>query len=144
MVIVKATKDSEAGVMPSTQLLTEMGKFNEELANAGIMLAGDGLHPSSKGVRVKFADNNKRTVIDGPFAETKELIAGYWLWQCKSKEAALEWAKRCPNPAGEGNEGELEIRQVFEAEDFGAEFTPELRAQEARVLAESKKNRPSS
>lgn len=133
MVIVKATKDSEAGVMPSEQLLTEMGKYNEELVNAGILLAGDGLHPSSKGTRVKFS-GNKRTIIDGPFAETKELIAGYWLWQCYSKEEAVEWAKRCPNPAGVGKEGELEIRQVFEADDFGTEFTPELREQEQRVF----------
>ena len=133
MVIVKATKDSEAGVMPSEQLLTEMGKYNEELVNAGILLAGDGLHPSSKGTRVTFS-GNKRTIIDGPFTETKELIAGYWLWQCKSKEEAIEWAKRCPNPAGAGKEGELEIRQVFEADDFGAEFTPELREQEQRVF----------
>lgn len=133
MVIVKATKDSEAGVMPSTQLLAEMGKFNEELVNAGVMLAGDGLHPSSKGTRVKFS-GSKRTVIDGPFAETKELIAGYWLWQCQSKKGAIEWAKRCPNPAGAGKEGELEIRQVFEADDFGTEFTPELREQEQRVF----------
>ncbi len=135
MVIVKATKESEAGVMPSTQLLTDMGKFNEELVKAGVMLAGDGLQPSSKGVRVKFS-GNQRTVIDGPFAETKELIAGYWLWQCKSKEEAIEWAKRCPNPAGDGKEGELEIRQVFEADDFGTEFTQELKEQEARLLAQ--------
>jgi hypothetical protein len=140
MVIVKATKDSEAGVMPSTQLLTEMGKFNEELVNAGIMLAGDGLHPSSKGVRVKFL-GNKRTVVDGPFAETKELIAGYWLWQCQSKEEAIEWAKRCPNPAIDGKEGELEIRQVFEADDFGAEFTPELREQEERIRVQEERLR---
>ncbi|MDX2252110.1 MAG: YciI family protein [Nitrospira sp.] len=133
MVIVKATKESEAGVMPSTQLLTEMGKFNEELVNAGVMLAGDGLHPSSKGARVRFS-GNKRTVIDGPFAETKELIAGYWLWQCKSKEEAIEWAKRCPNPMP--GESEIEIRQVFEADDFGTEFTPELREQEQRVLSQ--------
>ena len=136
MVIVKATKESEAGVMPSEQLLRDMGKFNEELVNAGVMLAGDGLHPSSKGARVKFS-GRKRTVIDGPFAETKELIAGYWLWQCKSKEEAIEWVKRCPNPAVDGKEGELEIRQVFEAEDFGAEFTPELREQEKRILAQA-------
>lgn len=134
MVIVKATKDSEAGVMPSTKLLADMGKFNEELVNAGVMLAGDGLHPSSKGTRVKFS-GSKRIIIDGPFAETKELIAGYWLWQCKSTKEAIEWAKRCPNPAGAGKEGELEIRQVFEADDFGAEFTPELREQEARLEA---------
>ena len=136
MIIVKATKDSEAGIMPSEQLLTDMGKFNEELVNAGVMLAGDGLHPSSKGARVKFS-GSKRTVIDGPFAETKELIAGYWLWQCKSKEEAIEWVKRCPNPAVDGKEGELEIRQVFEAEDFGAEFTPELREQEKRILSQA-------
>ena len=134
MIIVKATKDSEAGVMPSEQLLTEMGKFNEELVKAGIMLAGDGLHPTSKGARVIFS-GNKRTVIDGPFAETKELIAGYWLWQVKSKEEAIEWVKRCPNPHQGG--GEIEIRQVFEAEDFGTEFTPELREQEARLRAQS-------
>lgn len=138
MVIVKATKDSEAGVMPSEQLLTEMGKYNEELVNAGILLAGDGLHPSSKGTRIKFS-GNKRTVIDGPFAETKELIAGYWLWKCHSKEEAIEWAKRCPNPAGDGKEGELEIRHVFEADDFGAEFTPELREQEQRVFEKAQK-----
>lgn len=138
MVIVKATKDSEAGVMPSEQLLTEMGKYNEELVNAGILLAGDGPHPSSKGTRIKFS-GNKRTVIDGPFAETKELIAGYWLWKCHSKEEAIEWAKRCPNPAGDGKEGELEIRHVFEADDFGAEFTPELREQEQRVFEKAQK-----
>jgi hypothetical protein len=132
MIIVKATKDSEAGVMPSEKLLTEMGKFNEELVKAGVMLAGDGLHPTSKGTRVKFS-GSKRTVVDGPFTETKELIAGYWLWQCKSKEEAIAWARRCPNPAGDGKEGEIEIRQLFEAEDFGAEFTPELREQEARI-----------
>ncbi|MBA3967174.1 MAG: YciI family protein [Nitrospirales bacterium] len=130
MIIVKTTKDSEAGVMPSEQLLTEMGKFNEELVKAGIMLAGEGLHPSSKGARVSFS-GKKRTVIDGPFAETKELIAGFWQWQVKSKEEAIEWVKRCPNPHNEG--GEIEIRQVFEAEDFGAEFTPELREQEERL-----------
>ena len=134
MIIVKATKDSEAGVMPSTQLLTEMGKFNEELVKAGVILAGEGLQPSSKGARVKFS-GDKRTVIDGPFTETKELIAGYWLWQCKSKEEAIEWVKRCPNPH-EG-ESEIEIRQVFEAEDFGAEFTPELREQEERIRAQT-------
>ena len=134
MIIVKATKDSEAGVMPSEHLLTEMGKFNEELVKAGVMLAGEGLHPSSKGVRVKFS-GAKRTVIDGPFAETKELIAGFWLWQVKSKEEAIEWVKRCPNPMK--GESEIEIRQVFEAEDFGAEFTPELRKQEERVRAQS-------
>lgn len=132
MIIVKATKDSEAGVMPSEQLLTDMGKFNEELINAGVMLAGDGLHPSSKGARVQFS-GNKRTVIDGPFAETKELIAGYWVWQVNSKEEAIDWAKRCPNPAGDDKEGEIEIRQLFEAEDFGPEFTPEQREQEEHL-----------
>ena len=134
MILIKATKDSEAGVMPSQQLLTEMGKFNEELVKAGVMLAGEGLHPTSKGVRVKFS-GSKRTVIDGPFAETKELLAGFWLWQVKSKEEAIEWVKRCPNPHNE--ETEVEIRQVFEAEDFGAEFTPELREQEARLRTQS-------
>jgi hypothetical protein len=133
MVIVKATKDSEAGMMPSELLLTEMGKFNEELVSAGILLAGDRLHPGSKGTRVTFS-GNKRTVIDGPFAETKELIAGYWLWSCKSKEAAIEWVKRCPNPMP--GESEIEIRQVFEADDFGAESTPELREQAQRVLSQ--------
>ncbi len=133
MVIVKATKDSEAGVMPSEQLLTEMGKFNEELVKAGVMLAGEGLHPSSKGARVRFS-GEKRTVTDGPFAETKELIAGFWLWQVKSKEEAIAWVKRCPNPHNE--ESEIEIRQVFEAEDFGPEFTPELREQEERLRAQ--------
>jgi hypothetical protein len=138
MIIVKATKDSEAGVMPSEQLLTEMGRFNEELVNAGVMLAGDGLQPSSKGARVRFSGST-RTVTDGPFAETKELIAGYWLWQVKSKEEAIEWVKRCPNPMP--GESEIEIRQVFEAEDFGAEFTPELREQEERLRAEVAKNK---
>jgi hypothetical protein len=133
MVIVKASKDSEAGVMPSQQLLTEMGKFNEELVKAGVMLAGEGLQPSSKGARVRFS-GKKRTVIDGPFAETKELIAGFWLWQVKSKEEAIEWVKRCPNPHPE--ETEVEIRQVFEAEDFGPELTPELRGQEERLRAQ--------
>jgi hypothetical protein len=136
MVIVKATQDSEAGVMPGTKLLADMGQFNEELMKAGVLLAGDGLHPSSKGVRVRFS-GHEHAVIDGPFAETKELIAGYWLWQCKSKEEAIEWVTRCPNPAGDGKEGEIEIRQVFEAEDFGAEFTPELREQEARIRAQA-------
>jgi hypothetical protein len=134
MVLIKATKDSEAGVMPSEQLLTEMGKFNEELVKAGVMLGGEGLHPSSKGARVKF-QGSKRTVNDGPFAETKELIAGYWLWECKSKVEAIEWVKRCPNPMPD-TEAEIEIRQVFEAADFGAEYTPELRAQEDRLRAE--------
>ena len=133
MVIVKATTDSEAGVLPGQELLTEMGKFNEELIKAGIMLAGEGLHPSSKGARVRFS-GKKRTVIDGPFAETKELIAGFWLWQVKSKEEAIEWVKRCPNPMP--GDSEIEIRQVYEAEDFGAEFTPELREQEERQRKE--------
>ena len=138
MIAVKATKDSEAGVMPSKQLLTEMGKFNEELVKAGVMLAGEGLHPSSKGARVRFS-GAKRTVIDGPFAETKELIAGFWLWQVKSKEEAIEWVKRCPNPMP--GESEIEIRQVFEAEDFGAEFTPELRKQEERLRTKMAKKK---
>jgi hypothetical protein len=135
MVLVKADKNSEAGGLPDEKLLAEMGKFNEELVKAGVMLAGEGLHPSSKGARVKFS-GTKRTVIDGPFPESKELIAGFWLWQVKSKEEAIAWAKRCPNPTGA--EGELEIRQVFEAEDFGAEFTPELREQEERLRAQLK------
>ena len=130
MVIVKATKESEAGVLPSEEMLAAMGKYNEELVRAGVMLAGEGLHASSKGSRVRFS-GNKRSVIDGPFAETKELIAGFWLFQCKSKEECIEWVKRCPNPMP--GESEIEIRQVFEAEDFGAEFTPELREQEARI-----------
>ncbi len=134
MVLVKASKDSEAGVMPSAQLLADMGKFNEELVKAGVMLAGEGLQPSSKGKRVRFS-GEKRTVIDGPFAETKELIAGFWLWQVRSMEEAVEWAKRCPNPMP-GTEAELEIRPVFEADDFGTEFTPELREQEERQRAE--------
>lgn len=130
MIIVKATKESEAGILPSEQLLTEMGRFNEELVKAGVMLAGEGLQPSSKGARVKFSGNT-RIVTDGPFAETKELVAGFWLWQCKSKDEAIEWVKRCPNPMT--GDSEIEIRQVFEAEDFGAEFTPELREQEERL-----------
>jgi hypothetical protein len=136
MIIVKATKESEAGVMPSEKLLADMGKFNEELANAGVLLAGEGLHPTSKGARVRFS-GEKRTVIDGPFPESQDLICGFWLWQVKSKEEAIEWVKRCPNP----HEGdcEIEIRQVFEAEDFGAEFTPELRAQEERVRAQAER-----
>ncbi|HUF17553.1 MAG TPA: YciI family protein [Thermoanaerobaculia bacterium] len=133
MVLIKADKDSEAGVMPSEQLLTDMGNFNEELVKAGVMLAGEGLHPSSKGKRVRFS-GDKRTVIDGPFAETKELIAGFWLWQVKSMDEAIEWVRRCPNPTGA--EGDVEIRQVFEADDFGSEFTPELREQEDRLRAE--------
>jgi len=138
MIIVKASKDSETGVMPSEQLLSEMGRFNEELAKAGVLLAAEGLQPSSKGARVRFS-GNKRTVIDGPFDQTKELIAGFWLWQVKSKEEAIEWVKRCPNP--HKGESEIEIRQVFEAEDFGAEFTPELREQEERLRAQAAKKR---
>jgi len=130
MVMAKASKDSEAGKMPSQKLLAEMGKFNEELVKAGIMLAGEGLQPSSKGARVRFS-GTKRTVMDGPFTESKELVAGFWIWKVKSKEEAIEWVKRCPNPM-EG-ESEIEIRQIFEAEDFGAEFTPELRQQEDRI-----------
>jgi hypothetical protein len=130
MVIVKADKTSEAGEMPTEQLLTEMGNYNEQLVKAGIMLAGEGLHPSSKGKRIHFSGKN-RTVIDGPFSETKELIAGFWLWQVRSMEEAIEWVKRCPNP--QMGESDIEIRPVFEAEDFGAEFTPELRAQEDRL-----------
>jgi len=136
MIIVKATKDSEAGVMPEEKLLTEMGNYNEELVRAGIMLAGEGLHPSSKGARVRFS-GAQRTVVDGPFAETKELIAGFWLWQVKSLEEAIEWVKRCPNPMP--GDSEIEIRQVFEAEDFGKEFTPELREQEERLRAETER-----
>jgi len=136
MVLVKATKDSEAGVMPSEALLTAMGKFNEELVKAGVMLAGEGLHPSSKGARVRFS-GSKRAVIDGPFAETKELVAGFWLWQVKSMAEAVEWLKRCPNP--HPGECEVEIRPVFEASDFGAALTPEVRAQEERIRAEAAK-----
>jgi hypothetical protein len=136
MVIVKATKDSEAGKMPSQKLLTEMGKFNEELVNAGVLLAADGLHPSSKAARVRFSGKD-RTVIDGPFAETKELIAGYWIWKVKSLQEAIDWVKRCPNPHDEP--GEIEIRPIFEMEDFGEMMTPELREQEQRVLAEADK-----
>lgn len=130
MVLVKADKNSESGVMPSEKLLADMGKFNEELANAGVMLAGEGLQPSSKGARVKFS-GNQTSVIDGPFAETKELVAGFWLWKCKSLDEAIDWLKRAPF-----EDTEVEIRQVFEAEDFGEEFTPELREQEARVRAQ--------
>lgn len=137
MVIVKADKNSEAGVMPSEELLTEMGKYNEELVNAGVMVAGEGLHPSSKGARVRFS-GAERTVIDGPFAETKELVAGFWIFQVNSKEEAIEWVKRAPNPMP-GTESEIEIRQIFEAEDFGAEFTPELREQEERLRAQIEK-----
>jgi len=135
MILVKADKDSEAGVLPDEKLLTEMMKFNEELVQAGVMLAGEGLHSSSKGARVKFS-GTKRTVTDGPFAETKELIAGFWLWQCKSKEEAIDWVKRCPNPMPDA-ESEIEIRQVFEADDFGEAFTPELREQEERLRAQA-------
>jgi len=138
MVMVKATKESEAGVLPDATLLAEMGTFNEELVKAGVMLAGEGLQASSKGARVRFS-GTKRTVIDGPFAETKELIAGFWLWQVKSREEAIEWVKRCPNPHP-GQDSEIEIRQVFEAEDFGAELTPELREQEDRIRKDSEKN----
>ena len=141
MVIVKATKNSEAGVMPSEKLLADMGKFNEELVKAGIMMAGDGLHPSSKGKRVRFSAG-KKTVIDGPFSETKELVAGFWIWQVKSIEEAVEWVRRCPDPMP-GEESEIEIRPAFEAEDFGAEFTPELRAQEERLRAEIERKRGS-
>jgi len=132
-VMVRATKDSESGAMPSEKLLAEMGRYNEELVKAGVMLAGEGLHPSSKGARIRFS-GDKRTVIDGPFAETKELIAGFWLWQCGSMEEALEWARRCPRPFEHGD-CEIEIRRVFEAEDFGAALTPELRERERRLRA---------
>jgi hypothetical protein len=135
MVLVKADENSEAGVMPSKEILTEMGKYNEELAKAGVMLAGEGLHPSSKGARIKFS-GDKRTVTDGPFAETKELVAGFWLWQVKSKEEAIEWLKRAPFDGGT----EVELRQVFEAEDFGEEFTPELREQERKAWEQAAKN----
>jgi hypothetical protein len=141
MVMVKATADSEAGTMPSEQMLAEMGKFNEELVNAGIMQSGEGLHPSSRGARVRFSGKN-RTVVDGPFAETKELVAGFWMWKCASLQEAIEWVKRCPNPMP--GDSEIEIRQVFDAEDFGAEFTPELREQEeqlrARLEAQNKRS----
>lgn len=137
MVMVKASEESEAGVLPSEELLTAMGKYNEDLVKAGVLLAAEGLQPSSKGARVKFS-GDKRTVIDGPFTETKELIAGFWLIQVRSKEEAIEWVKRCPNPTGE--ESEIEIRQVFEAEDFGPEFTPELREQEERIGAQMAEN----
>ncbi len=137
MVMVKATSDSEAGAMPSEQLLTEMGRFNEELVKAGVLLDANGLQPSSKGARVRFT-GKQRTVVDGPFAETKELVAGYWIWQCKSLEEAIEWVKRCPNPTED--EGEIEIRQIFEADAFGEAFTPERREQEAQVAARAAKN----
>jgi len=138
MVIVKANKDSEAGVLPDEKILTEMGQYNEELVKAGIMLAGEGLHPSSKGKRVRFS-GTKRTIIDGPFAETKELIAGFWLWQVKSMDEAIEWLKRAPFDGGT----EIEVRPVFEAEDFGAEFTPELREQEERLRAQMEQQKKS-
>ncbi len=137
MVMVKASKSTEAGELPSQELLAAMGKYNEELAKAGVMLAGEGLHASSKGARVRFS-GAKRTVIDGPFAETKELIAGFWIFEVKSLAEAIEWVKRCPNPTGD--ESEIEIRQVFEEEDFGEEFTPELREQEARIRAQAEAN----
>ena len=138
MVIVKATPDSEAGVMPSEELLAAMGKYNEELVKAGIMQAGEGLHPSSKGARVQFSGKDRK-VIDGPFAETKELVAGFWMWKCASLQEAVEWVKKCPNPML--TDSEIEIRQVFAAEDFGAEFTPELREQEERLRAEIEKGK---
>ena len=141
MILVKADKNSEAGVLPDEKLLTEMGKFNEELVKAGVMLAGEGLHPSSKGVRVRF-NGKQRTVIDGPFTETKELVAGFWIMQVRSKEEVIEWVRRCPNPM-EG-ESEIEIRQVFEADDFGEALTPELRAQEERLRRESQKQQGSA
>jgi hypothetical protein len=141
MVIVKATKNSEAGVMPSEKLLTEMGKYNEELVKAGIMLAGDGLHPSAKGKRIKFS-GSKRTVVDGPFAETKELIAGYWIWHVRSMEEAVEWTRRCPDPMP-GEDSELEIRPIFGPEDFGEALTPELRTQEERLQAEVERQKKS-
>ncbi|MBC8030201.1 MAG: YciI family protein [Pyrinomonadaceae bacterium] len=142
MVLIKANKDSEAGMMPDEKLLADMGNYNEELVKAGVMVAGEGLHPSSKGARVRFS-GDKRTVIDGPFAETKELIAGYWLWQVKSMDDAIDWLKRCPNPFPDA-ESEVEIRQVFEAADFGAEFTPELREQEDRLRAQMADNESKS
>ena len=139
MVMVKATKDSEAGVMPTEQQLAEMGRYNEELVKAGVLLAGEGLHPSAKGVRVRFS-GTKRTVIDGPFAETKELVAGFWLIQVRSRDEAVEWVRRCPNPHAE--ECDIEIRQLFEAEDFGDALTPELRAQEERLRTQTKPSKP--
>jgi hypothetical protein len=141
MVIVKATRNSETGVMPSEKLLADMGRYNEELVKAGIMLAGEGLHPSSRAKRVRFADGQK-TVIDGPFSETKELIAGYWLWQVRSMEEAVEWVRRCPEPMP-GETGEIEIRPVFEASDFGAEYTPELQERDARLRAELERQQKS-
>src|SRR5438132_14046384 len=139
MVIVKANKDSEAGALPDKKILSDMGKFNEELVKAGVMLAGEGLQPSGKGKRVRFW-GGKKQIVDGPFSETKELVAGYWIWQVKSMEEALEWARRCPDPMP-GEEAVLELRPVFEADDFGKEFTPELRAREARLAAEIERQR---
>ena len=139
MVLVKATKDSEAGVLPTEKLMADMGKFNEELVKAGVMQAGEGLQPSSKGARVRFS-GTKRTVVDGPFAETKELVAGYWIWKVKSKEEAIEWVKRCPNPMP--TDSEIEIRQIYEWDDFGAEFTPELREKEAQLRADIEARKP--
>jgi len=136
IVMVKATKSSEAGALPDKKLLEDMTRFNEELVKAGVMQAGEGLQPSSKGARIKFSKDNKRTVVDGPFAETKELVAGFWIWKCKSRDEAIAWAKRSPSPFP-GEDGELEIRQIFEAEDFGAEFTPELRAREEKLRAKA-------
>jgi len=138
MIIVKATKDTETGVMPSQELLAAMGKYNEELVKAGVLAAGEGLHPTSKGARVKFSGDT-RTVVEGPFPESKDLIAGFWIFNVKSRQEAIDWVKRCPNPTGDA--GEIEIRQIFEAEDFGAELSPELRAQEERMRAEAAKNR---
>jgi hypothetical protein len=138
MVMVKASKETEAGVLPSKQMLTEMGKYNEELVKAGIMRAGEGLHASSKGARVRF-EGKKRTVVDGPFAETKELVAGFWIWEAKSLAEAIEWVKKCPNPTGE--QSEIEIRQIFEAADFGENLTPELRAQEERLRSQSERKK---
>ena len=140
LVMVKATKDSEAGKMPDQKLLKDMGDFNEELQKAGVLLAGEGLHPSKKGARVKFSKDDKRTVVDGPFAETKELVAGFWIWKVKSRDEAIAWAKRCPSPHP-GQDCEIEIRQIFEMEDFGAAMTPELREQEKRVFDAAKKNK---
>ena len=137
MVMVKATEESEAGVLPSQEMLAAMGAYNEELVKAGVMLAAEGLHPSSKGARVRFS-GTKRTVVDGPFAETKELVAGFWIFQVKSLEEAVEWVKRCPNPMQ--SDSEIEIRQIFEAEDFGEQFTPELREQEARMREQAERN----
>jgi hypothetical protein len=140
MVMVKATQSSEAGDLPDEKLFADMGRFNQELMSAGVMQAGEGLQPSSKGARVKFAPDNRKTVVDGPFAETKELIAGFWIWKVKSREEALAWAMRCPSPFP-GQACEIEIRQVYEAEDFGAEFTPELRAQEERLREQAARNK---